>query len=574
MLGKTWLSISLLLGVVGAAVIATADAVELPYCGFKSEIQAIRKGIQSKETTCVELIKAYLDRATKYGADLNAYIGGIQSQSALKQAALLDNYYLKNKQFKGKLHCVPVVVKDNMDIAGLPTTAGAKVLANSVPQKDSTIWQRMRSAGAVLIAKTNMGEFAEGWPIGVTFSSSDSEEGGLARNAWGAPGTNFSTDGSSGGSALALSLATAVAATGSDTGGSIQAPASTNNVFGIRPPLNFVPADGVVPSFYLQDAPGPMARRARDAIILLDVMAGSNFSSSGMFQKKKLWDTRICNLNFLQAVPKQPIPGVDIPSNLVYQDGVMERFNDAVATLKKLGATVVPAIEGNFMELLTYAATVVTPLQGKMRAARDACFDSCQAWSWDKYFNDSARFGKDAPFHSAADIAASPLLPSVYSKRMHEVLNNTMKLSPEAFCNLTCQTENKYDATRKEIQDWMQGIMDDKNCTMLIGATWPYFPINMSDPNTPLEFGPSTYSPYAGWPAVVVPMGFSEPSEAAPKGLPIGLDIMSSPERFRDMLELAMVFQDAHSTVTLPKNAPALQTNNPVQTQLFNCDSI
>ncbi|KAG2438669.1 hypothetical protein HXX76_005216 [Chlamydomonas incerta] len=415
-----------------------------------------------------------------------------------------------------------------------------------------------------------MAQLAEGWPRDATGSTSASEVGGAAMNPFGAPGVgNYTTDGSSGGSAAALSAGLAVVGTGSDTGGSIQGPASANNVVGIRSPLGAIPEEGELPSFYKQDAPGPMARRARDAVLMFDVLAKTNYYPS-VSKKRNLAGQKLCYFNIFEPVP-QP-PPAPLPPNFIVDPEALALTNRAIEILRAAGATVERVIPTDPMAALMFLQTQVMPRFLGMSAARTTCLTACEAWSWDTYFADPTRFGPGSPVRSAKDIAASPLLHPDFKARLNEAINNPGGLSYEAYCKQKCDVEAKYDEQRTELQSALRALLaSGGNCSAFISPTWSFFPFNQSQAGiTPLEFGPTVMGPYAGWPSVVVPMGFSTPTAAAPKGLPLGLDIIGPPERFRGMLEVAVVFQDRLTLVTNPPGTP-LTKADPRQYNVHFC---
>ena len=171
---------------------------------------------------------------------------------------------------RGPLHGVPVLVKDNVDTADLPTTAGSMVLAaRPLPTRDATLVRRLREAGMVVLGKANLSEWAN---IRDESSTSGwSAYGGLTRNPY---ALNRSAGGSSSGSGAAVAAGIASYAVGTETDGSITCPAAFNGCVGFKPTVGLVPTDGVVPVSHSQDSPGPLARTVRDAAAFLDVLAG------------------------------------------------------------------------------------------------------------------------------------------------------------------------------------------------------------------------------------------------------------------------------------------------------------
>ena len=218
--------------------------------------------IVDRQTTSTALVEAVLQRVDVYNPKLNAFIT-VMRESALQQAASLD-VEAANGRRRGPLHGVPIAIKDNIDTAGTRTTMASAVFDDRVPDKDAFVVQQLRRAGAVLIGKTNLHEFAMG-------GSSATSYFGPVRNPWAldrVPG------GSSGGSAAAVIADLAYGALGTDTGGSIRIPASYCSVVGMKPTYGLISLRGIFPLIYSLDHCGAMARTVEDVGLLLSAMTG------------------------------------------------------------------------------------------------------------------------------------------------------------------------------------------------------------------------------------------------------------------------------------------------------------
>jgi len=232
-------------------------------------IDQIQADLAAGRYTVVELIRASLDRIALYEEHYNAFIS--MNPEALATAEALDREYAASGP-RGPFHGVPVVIKDNLDFGGLVTTAGYRGFSAAtggvdlIPDDDAAAVQRLREAGAVILGKTNMPDFAghgtrtRSSVAGVTLNPYD-----ISR----VPG------GSSGGTATAVNASFAVLGLGTETGGSIQNPASAQGLVGVKPTYGLVPLEGAVPmSGSYVDVVGPLARTVRDAALALDVLAG------------------------------------------------------------------------------------------------------------------------------------------------------------------------------------------------------------------------------------------------------------------------------------------------------------
>src|SRR2546430_2761606 len=213
---------------------------------------------RSRKLSPVELTKHFLARIDRHNPDLNAYLT-VTAELALDQAkkaeAELSASRGKSRRDRGALHGIPISLKDNIHTAGIRTTAGAKFLKDFIPDRDAHVVAKLKAAGAIILGKTNLHEFA----YGVT---TNNPHFGPTRNPW---DTARVPGGSSGGAAAAVAAGLCVAAIGTDTGGSIRIPASLCGIVGFKPSLHRVSVDGIVPLSPTLDFAGPLARSVEDA---------------------------------------------------------------------------------------------------------------------------------------------------------------------------------------------------------------------------------------------------------------------------------------------------------------------
>jgi aspartyl-tRNA(Asn)/glutamyl-tRNA(Gln) amidotransferase subunit A len=218
--------------------------------------------LRDKRISPVEVTQAYLESIDAWNETLNAYIT-VTADQALAEARRCEEEILRG-DYRGPLHGVPVALKDLYDTAGVPTTAASKIYAHRVPDEDATSVARLRAAGAVILGKTNLHEFA----YGVT---TDSSFFGPTRNPW---DVTRVAGGSSGGSTAAVAAGLCAATTGSDTGGSIRIPAALCGIVGLKPTYGRISCHGLLPLSWTLDHPGPMARTVYGAAAMLTAMAG------------------------------------------------------------------------------------------------------------------------------------------------------------------------------------------------------------------------------------------------------------------------------------------------------------
>jgi len=235
---------------------------ELPGDLHDLTIVAAGAALRSGETTAVELLDAVLDRAHRTEAQLHAYL--TLDRVGAREAAETADVELAAGSDRGPLHGIPIALKDNMCTRGVETTAASQILAGYVPPYDATVVTRLRRAGAVLVGKTNLDEFAMG-------SSTENSAYGPSFNPWDisrVPG------GSSGGSAAAVAVGSALGALGSDTGGSIRQPASLSGVVGLKPTYGTVSRYGLIAFASSLDQIGPLSRSIADAALTLEAIWG------------------------------------------------------------------------------------------------------------------------------------------------------------------------------------------------------------------------------------------------------------------------------------------------------------
>jgi aspartyl-tRNA(Asn)/glutamyl-tRNA(Gln) amidotransferase subunit A len=244
---------------LGAAVLARAEAPEnLAELSVAGAAARIRSGA----VTATQLVNAYLERIALYNPKLNAFITVMRSE-ALARALEMDAERSAGK-LRGPLHGIPIALKDNIDTAGTRTTGASALFDDRIPSQDAEVTRRLKNAGAVLIGKTNLNEFALGGTSATSYF-------GPVRNPW---ALDRNPGGSSGGSGAAAAADLCTAALGTDTTGSIRIPASNCGVVGLKPTNGLVSIRGIIPLTLSLDSCGPITRTVEDAALLLNVLAG------------------------------------------------------------------------------------------------------------------------------------------------------------------------------------------------------------------------------------------------------------------------------------------------------------
>ncbi len=324
-------------------------------------MRQLREQLDQKAISATELAQHFLDRSEQY-AHLNAFIR-TDAQATLAQAKLADAAIATGQSHA--LTGIPIAHKDVFVTTDFATTAGSKILAQYISPFDATVVARLKSAGAVTLGKLNMDEFAMG-------SSNEHSHYGAVKNPW---NTDCVPGGSSGGSACAVAAGLAVAATGTDTGGSIRQPASFTGITGIKPTYGRVSRYGMIAYASSLDQAGPMARSAEDCALMLNAMHGFDERDSSSIERENEDFTRLLNQPFAaSATESKPLQGlrIGVPSEF-YGAGldaeVKQTTLDAIAQFEQLGATVIEVhLPNTELSIPTYY--VIAPAEASSNLSR------------------------------------------------------------------------------------------------------------------------------------------------------------------------------------------------------------
>lgn len=333
-------------------------------------ISELRKKILSKEVSVVQVTEAYLNRIKKYNAKLNAFI--TINEQALDDAKKIDQR-LAAGEFVGSLVGMPMAIKDMLCTKGVKTTAASKILHNFIPPYDSTVVARMKQAGAIVIGKTNLDEFAMG-------SSNETSYFGAVKNPW---NLNHVPGGSSGGSASAQAARLAVGSIGTDTGGSIRQPASFCGIVGVKPTYGRVSRYGIVAYASSLDQAGPMTSSVEDAAEILEVISGHDRHDSTTSQKKP---------PALTNSLRKDLKGFKIGMICEYDnDSVSEEVRKSVTSAKETAQTLGAEIVEIKIPLTQYAVPIYYLVAASEASSNLARYDG-------------VRYGYRADFHNLSAV--------------------------------------------------------------------------------------------------------------------------------------------------------------------------
>jgi amidase len=446
-------------------------------------IADIHAGFKAKTLTCRALVQMYLDRIEAYdkkGPALNAIV--VVNPDALMLADALDAKFEQSGPV-GSLHGVPVIVKDNYETTDMPTSAGSLSLKGVMSKTDAFQIKKLREAGALMLAKSNMAEFAFD-----PMETVNSLLPGYTRNPY---ALDRVTAGSSGGTAAAVAASFGAVGLGTDTGNSIRGPASHTSLVGIRSTMGLTSRDGIVPLFLDKDIGGPMARNVADAVAIFDVIAGYDPADpvTAASQGKRAD-------SYLAFLDKDGVRGMrlGVVRQLFTSENtdpeVMKRMEQALVDLGRLGAEIVDPV----------TITEIDSIPPAMLFCFRFKFDI------NEYL---PRLAPDAQVKTLEDIVKSGKFhPSIEKRLIDRQAEPPLDQNPR--CTQVAQnTQRMRESVQKE--------MDDSRLDALVYPTWTFPPRMIGDLNTPHGNNSPRLSPPTGFPAITIPMGFVR------DGLPVGL---------------------------------------------------
>ncbi len=473
-------------------------------------IAELQNGYKKGKFTIVEITQAYLDRIEEIddsGPMLNSVIQ--VNPDALAIAAQLDEE-LKQGRSRGAMHGIPVLLKDNIDTHDkMPTTAGSVLMKNSFPLRDSWVAARLRAAGAVIIGKTNLSEWAN---FHSTYSSSGwSALGGQTKNPY---DLTRNPCGSSSGSGVAVSANLTVLAIGTETDGSIVCPANNNGIVGIKPTVGLISRAGIIPISFTQDTPGPMARTVTDAAICLGALTGIDSADTKTLASEGRSLTDFTPFLKSDALKGKRI-GVDksLTGRNYHVDRVMEQ---AVEFIRKSGGEVVeirnvisPEVETMEFEVLLYEF-------------KDGL---------NKYF---AALGANAPVKSMEELI-----------RLHKLDSTEMEWFDHRLFELAQQKGSVNSGEYKKLlSDMLKGardngidkIMNENRLDAIVAPTgspaWKTDLVNGDN----FSISSSSAAAIAGYPAISLPMGWVA-------GLPVNITFYGKAWSEPTLISMAYAFE-------------------------------
>jgi amidase len=517
-------SVAILSLVLAVALPAVPAYAQQRFRVEETSIAQVHAAFRAGTLTCRRLVDAYLKRIDAYdkrGPAINAIT--VVNPDALATADSLDKRYAATKQFVGPLHCIPMIVKDNFQTIGLQTAAGSLALKGYTPSKDAFQVKRIKEAGAIILAKSNMAEFA--------FSPLETVNSllpGYTKNPF---ALDRVTAGSSGGTAAAVSADLGEVGLGTDTGNSIRGPSAHNALVGIRSTMGLTSRAGIAPLSLFADIAGPMARTVADAVAVFQVVAGydPDDPATEVMNGKPLPDyskslvrdgLRGARIGVLrQAYDRSPL-----------DTGVARVFARAIADLRKAGATVLDTV-------------IVAELDSIQRSGgRPGCNPfkyEFNAWL--------AAQGDRVPVKTLdAIVRSGNYHPSIQARL---IAADTISLPPDSVAG--CRTRQR---VRDGLRDAVTRMMDRLQLDAVIYPTWSNPPRLIGDMNTPAGDNSQVFSPTTGMPAITVPMGYTRNNT-----LPAGLQLLGRAFDEPRLIKLAYSYEQATKWRRQPPTVPALR---------------
>lgn len=456
-------------------------------------------GIKNREFSAEEYVSQILERIEKVEPKVNAFV--TVNKKAIERSRTIDKG-IRDGEPVGPLAGVAVSIKDNICTKGIKTTCASRMLEYYIPPYDATVVRRLREAGAIVIGKTNLDEFAMG-------STTEFSRNGTTRNPW---NINMVPGGSSGGSAASVSALECAVSLGSDTGGSVRCPASFCSVVGMKPTYGLVSRYGLVSYANSLEQVGPIGKNVSDVVSVLNVIAGEDENDHTTASGKPVYTLQESKSRRVGLV-KEFIEGADpVVSKVIHK---------AVDTLAGQGCkceeTSLSSVQYSLASYYTIATAEASSNLARYDNIRYGFDMSPEGFEWNSYFSKArSNFGEEV---KRRIIIGSYVLSSGYYGKYYLKAQQARALLK---CELTALFK-KYD--------------------VLIGPTMPILPFKVGEKiDDPLKMYlvdiDTVVANLTGMPAISVPAGFAE-------GLPVGLQIMANEFQEQTMLDVAYSFEQA-----------------------------
>lgn len=511
------------LAVVAATLLAACSPAPEPIDVVESTISDIHAALESGRTTCRLVVQTYLDRIEAYDETTGLNAITVVNSNALARADEIDAAIAEGVEL-GPLYCAPLLIKDNYDTHDLPTTGGSIALRDNLPPDDAFMVRKLREADAIVLAKTNMAEWA--FSPRQTISSSF----GTTANAY---ALDRVPAGSSGGTASGVAASFGVAGMGTDTGNSIRGPSSHLALFGIRSTIGLTSRDGVIPLAFDRDIAGPMTRTVEDGARMFNVVAGYDpadpFTEDGRGKKAADY-TEFLDANGLQGAR------IGVLRALVNTEdadtAVLAVFEQALSDLARLGAEIVDPF-------------VVETLDDHFNGN-----NFCLRFRYDMH-NYLASLGDDAPIRDVMEAFEAGQYSEYIESRLERYGRSPADVAPENM-DPPCPPYLQHEGRMSFLRD-VVAAMDAAEVDAVVYPTWTNPPARLDRAREDYKGDNSQLvAPATGMPAVTVPMGYTY------SVLPAGLQILGRPYDEGVLFRLAYAYEQGTMHRRAPVGYPAL----------------
>ncbi len=490
----------------------------------EATIDDIHSAFQSGELTCRRLVELYLARIEAYdksGPELNSII--TINPNALQEAEELDRSFEQSGELAGPLHGIPVLVKDQAETAGIRTTFGSIAFEDYTPEEDATAVRRLKEAGAIILAKTNLPDFATSW---FAYSSA----GGVTKNPY---ALDRDPGGSSSGTGAAIAANLGAVGIGEDTGGSIRLPASFDNLVGVRVTTGLVSRKGMSPLVVFQDTAGPMTRTVKDAATLLDVLVGYDpadpFTSVASLAREAGSYAQGLNGSSLGGARIGILREVFGPDEDPDSGQVNAAIEDAIGAMREAGAEIVDPV-------------IVPGLQDYIGIT--SLYLSQSRYDIDDFLS------KRPGGHTVAELYAS--------EQFHPRLDLFIAIEEEA----PADPEEDPDyfkglAAREQFRRAILDVMAAQNLDALLFPNSQVLPPTRKELDdwkwTVLTFPTNALiAAQSDLPSISLPAGFAEGN------VPVGFELLGKPYGEAELLKLAYAYEQEANPRKAPESVPPL----------------
>ena len=494
-----------------------------PFEVQEATIAQVHEAMRAGRLTCRGLVDSYLRRIgafDKNGPAINAIV--TINPGATRQADELDRRFAASG-LTGPLHCVPAIVKDNFETIGLQTSDGALAFAGYLPREDATQVARIKAAGAIVLAKSNMAEWAFS-PVETVSSILP----GYTKNPY---ALDRVTAGSSGGTAAAVAASFGLVGLGSDTGDSIRGPSSHQALAGIRSTMGWTSRAGVFPLNLRADIAGPMTRTLEDAVKVFQAIAGEDprDPATAVAKGRAIPD-------YSKSLDRDGLKGAVI--------GVLHEAYERDTTDPEIAAIFMAAVE----EMRRAGATVIDPakVEGLDAVKRKPGMAACMGFKYDLNAFLAARAGHVPVADLTAIIKSGKFHPSV-AKRLEDA-EKAATNGPESEA---CAADTAY---RQQFRDVVLKTMDRLKLDAFVYPTWSNPPRLIGDLNTPGGDNSQVFSPTTGFPAINVPMGYSRGG-----ALPVGVTFFGRALSEELLIKLGYAYEQGTKRRRAPGSTPPLR---------------